>query len=377
MYIAIKKRDAFLIFISGHGYGHISRMSHVLRRLNLIYNNFQSHTSPYFIIISTANPKFIKNLKLKNTVLINIQHDVGLIQYDSFTVDFNKTLFELNKIEKTTSNIKSKIFNSIKDYTINAVLSDTSPFAFSIAKKLCVKSFFIGNFTWVDIYKDIAQIENGFDYYAKKLSYEYKKADESLVLPMHTKMEPFTRKTFIPFIATKKSNMTKFHFEKITKIKMNDSRKIILLSFGGFDFHNFPIEKLKKYADKYIFLTTKAKITNNFENLINVDTYCSDYQGLIKFSDAVITKPGYGIITDCLTHKKPIIFTDRGRFAEYPVLVKWLNDFFPSYYIPQNDIFNGNLDNALDSIFKISCNFPDFALNGADITARKLIKANI
>ncbi len=35
----------------------------------------------------------------------------------------------------------------------------------------------------------------------------------------------------------------------------------------------------------------------------------------------VITKPGYGIISECIANGTAMVYTSRGRFAEYHVLV--------------------------------------------------------
>ena len=39
-------------------------------------------------------------------------------------------------------------------------------------------------------------------------------------------------------------------------------------------------------------------------------------------SDVVMTKPGYGIVSECLANGTALLYTARGRFAEYPVLVR-------------------------------------------------------
>ena len=38
-------------------------------------------------------------------------------------------------------------------------------------------------------------------------------------------------------------------------------------------------------------------------------------------SDVVVTKPGYGIISECLANDTALLYTDRGHFIEYDVLV--------------------------------------------------------
>ena len=46
------------------------------------------------------------------------------------------------------------------------------------------------------------------------------------------------------------------------------------------------------------------------------------YEDLVRAADVVVTKPGYGIIAECLANDAAILYTDRGHFAEYDVLVE-------------------------------------------------------
>ena len=38
--------------------------------------------------------------------------------------------------------------------------------------------------------------------------------------------------------------------------------------------------------------------------------------------DVIVTKPGYGIISECIAASRPIFYTSRGNFREYDILVR-------------------------------------------------------
>ncbi len=46
------------------------------------------------------------------------------------------------------------------------------------------------------------------------------------------------------------------------------------------------------------------------------------YEDLVGAVDIVASKPGYGIISDCAANATALLYTDRGRFCEYDVLVR-------------------------------------------------------
>ncbi|EMP08824.1 hypothetical protein LEP1GSC124_1059 [Leptospira interrogans serovar Pyrogenes str. 200701872] len=63
--------------------------------------------------------------------------------------------------------------------------------------------------------------------------------------------------------------------------------------------------------------------------------------------DFVITKPGYGILSEAVYAKTPVLYTDRGNFPEVPYLHKSLTEEIPSSYISNEDLFLFRLDKPL------------------------------
>ena len=47
-----------------------------------------------------------------------------------------------------------------------------------------------------------------------------------------------------------------------------------------------------------------------------------EYVDLVGAADVVVTKPGYGIVSDAIAAGTRMIYTDRGDFPEYPILVR-------------------------------------------------------
>ena len=62
-----------------------------------------------------------------------------------------------------------------------------------------------------------------------------------------------------------------------------------------------------------------------------------------------MTKPGYGIISECIANNTPIVYTSRGRFREYDVLVREMPRYLRSAYIAQPDLRAGRWLAALDA----------------------------
>jgi UDP-N-acetylglucosamine:LPS N-acetylglucosamine transferase len=109
-------------------------------------------------------------------------------------------------------------------------------------------------------------------------------------------------------------------------------------------------------------------------NIIALPEVQRRYQDLVRAVDIVVTKPGYGIVADCIAHQVPMLYTDRGNFPEYPLLVEALAECATANFIPQTDLFAGSLDTYLMQLIEKTPNWPAVELNGAEIAAEKIIR---
>jgi hypothetical protein len=366
-----QKQTCLLVFISGHGFGHASRMRHLLNSLH--------EKSPHLpiLVAGTFPSAFVTGEKTQTTVLpIPFQHDVGVLQADCITMDFDRTFLALQEFQEQKQIRMKDFFKQIQGYSPFAVVSDSSSFAFPVAEELRVPGFFVGNFTWVDIYREFTGFDERFAKVLPALSDEYLLAKECWQLPLHTRMEPFSSGKIIPtpHLAPPPSAVTLKEWSRWSGLSYPQNRKIILLSFGGYDFKDLPMEAISRLKKEIVFLTTtEVPDHNRPENLICVKIPFLKYSGLIRFCDAVMTKPGYGILADCLVEKKPILYTERGPFAEYPVLTKWLDSSFPSVFLSRQDFITGRWNHALEKIFTSLPVFPPEELNGAEVMAERLL----
>ena len=74
------------------------------------------------------------------------------------------------------------------------------------------------------------------------------------------------------------------------------------------------------------------------------------YEDVIRAVDVVLTKPGYGIIADCVANATAILYTSRGRFIEYDVLVAEMPRFLRCRFIEMEALAAGRWGAALDAL---------------------------
>jgi L-arabinokinase len=74
------------------------------------------------------------------------------------------------------------------------------------------------------------------------------------------------------------------------------------------------------------------------------------YEDLVGAADVVMTKPGYGIVAECIANGTPMLYTPRGRFAEYDRLVPGIEAYLPHAVLDNDDLYAGRWTDALERV---------------------------
>jgi L-arabinokinase len=74
------------------------------------------------------------------------------------------------------------------------------------------------------------------------------------------------------------------------------------------------------------------------------------YEDLVAAADVVVSKPGYGIVSECVANGAPLLYTSRGRFAEYDVMVAEMPRVLRCRYIAAKDLVAGNWMDAIQAL---------------------------
>ena len=98
------------------------------------------------------------------------------------------------------------------------------------------------------------------------------------------------------------------------------------------------------------------------------------YEDLVRAVDVVATKPGYGIISECIANDAALLYTSRGDFREYQVLVDAMPKYLRAAFIDHGDLFAGRWQPHLDALLDQPAPPIAPAVNGADVAADILLQ---
>ena len=93
------------------------------------------------------------------------------------------------------------------------------------------------------------------------------------------------------------------------------------------------------------------------------------YEDLVAAVDVVMTKPGYGIVSECVANRTAMLYTSRGRFAEYDVMVSEMPRYLRCRHLEQADLFSGRWGEGLDAVYRAAAPPEQPSTNGAEVIA--------
>lgn len=294
--------------------------------------------------------------------------DVGIIQADSLAMNLGATLAACQALYSDPEPRIETELSFIKDHGVDLIVGDNPPLGFEIAARADVPSVAITNFTWDFIYHAYLEEYPGFAPVIETITQGYHKATLALTLPYPCGCSMFPRQEALPWIS-RTSRLSKPEARRA--FALPPSAAIVLLSFGGMGLDRLPWKRLAEQKD-YFFVTTGSARRRD-GNLLTMPVNHNDYEDLLRAADAVVAKPGYGIVADILTHRLPMLYTDRGEFAEYPRLVQALGECATAAFIPNADLLAGDLRPYLDRLLAQPPHWPQVDLNGAQVAAQKIL----
>lgn len=257
---------------------------------------------------------------------------------------------------------------------VEVVLGDVPPLAFEAARRAGVPGVAVANFGWDWIYEGWE--DPRFGPYIERIREAYGAADLLLRLPFSpTEKEgfsAFTRVAPVPLI-TRQPTRTRTRVRR--EIGVPDDARLVLLSFGGFDAEGLDLQALGRWPG-YCFVATPLKGGGASvpSNVLVLPGSQLDYVSLLAACDAVVTKPGYGIVVDALVARVPVLYTDRGAFREYPVLVHALETLGRARHVPRDHVRAGELGPHLDALLAVSTPWVEMRGDGARVIADRAIE---
>ena len=353
-------------YISGHGFGHAARQIEAINAFGAL----DGGSTQIVIRTTAAQWLFDRTVRVPFTLLAD-PVDTGIVQIDSLRLDERATVHRANAFHATLVEKARQDAAVLRKHDARLVVVDAPPLGCAAAAAAGVPSVVCANFTWDWIYQ-------GYDPppdLILRIQEAYRKAKAAWRLPMHGGFETFVNITDVPFIAR---HSTHPRDDVRRRLNLPLDVPLALSSFGGYGVRDLDIAMLDCLDLVGIVLTGRGdQATPSVPGVSFVDEahlYGSGlrYEDLVSAVDVVVTKPGYGIIAECIANETAMLYTSRGRFVEYDVLVREMPRYLRCRYLPLEDLLAGRWREGLEELLPQTPPPERPRTDGADVVARKI-----
>lgn len=352
-----------LFYITGHGYGHATRCIEILKAM-------VNEKSEYFCHIKTNAPEWLFHLNLTKNYQYNyIFHDIGVAQKDWLTVDKQTTLAAFSELWMDKDFIVEREAAYIREHQIELIFADIPPLAFEIAQAAGIPGLAFGNFSWDWIYKPYIQDFPEYAGVIEAIQNAYAKSTVLLRLPFHGDMSAFPRISDIPLIG-RKAKISQQQVREALPFKIAENQKIVIIALRPEDLKRINVNRLKEFKNVKFLAFGKKQAEDG--NLIWLPHDYLPYQELVNAADSVVSKLGYGIVSECIINRTPLVFTSRSDFAEYDVLRDGLLETGLGHFMPLADFLSGNWDTSLRHAFNHVSSKNSLKTNGVEVVLNKI-----
>lgn len=334
-------------FISAHGFGHAVRSCDLIRSFARLYPEIP-------ITLSTGVPdEFIRDrLANASVTLRNETFDVGMVQLDSVQVDVEATLRRVIELERKRADLIEGIAHFLRGSEIGLVVADIPFLPIAAAREAGVPSVVLANFTWDWIYEEFAERDARWRDLVARIAADYACADLLLRLPFHAPMPAFREVEDIPLLA----EPGRPRREEIARVTGADSGKTwVLLSFASLRWGREAMERLERMAHVEFFAMAPLDCPGG--GVHTVPREVIPFSDLLASVDVVVSKPGFGLLSECVVNRKPLIYVERTNFREYSILESAIRRHLPHRKISAEELYGGDIEGALRDILSAPAHF--------------------
>ncbi|CAN1816338.1 ARA1 [Linum perenne] len=222
---ASMKHLVFAYYVTGHGFGHATRVVEVVR--NLILAGHDVH-------VVTGAPDFVFTSEIESPRLFirKVLLDCGAVQADALTVD---RLASLEKYSETAVKPRESILATEIEWlnTIKAdlVVSDVVPVACRAAADAGIRSVCVTNFSWDFIYAEyVMAAGNHHRSIVWQIAEDYSHCEFLIRLPGYCPMPAFRDVIDVPLVVRR---LHKSRREIRKELGIEEDVKLVILNFGG------------------------------------------------------------------------------------------------------------------------------------------------
>ena len=346
--------------ISGHGYGHLAQSAEVLNVLTR-EQNIQLTVrmdAPYSLVQSRIDGPF---------EFLRGGSDFGMCMFSALAVDVETTAQRYAALHENWEREVETQANWLRQQKFDAVFANVSYLILAAARQANIPAVAMCSLNWADIYEPFCASYSGAEQILKQMREAYASA-RCFICP-----EPSMEMPGLPNIlrvAPVARRVASCREALLARLDLADDTVLVLVAPGGIP-TEIPVNLWPQEQGFFWILTWPVSVDR--PDMVSFQDLQQDFSAILAASDVVLTKPGYGLVTESVCAGKPVVYTLRGDWPEEPLLHQWLAKSTPSEEVSQQQFFAGDVLTAIKKVLG-QAPYPPVEANGARQAADLIVE---
>lgn len=339
MITVIKKPFHLLVCLSSHGYGHFAMTAPILNGLR--------EKQHFQLTLKTTLPENLLKSRIDGDFsIVSEASDFGMSMFSSLDVDVQKSAeayrsFHQDYDKKVEH--EAAIFRQLKPDLILVNVPYLSIDAAALCDIPCIAYC---SLNWLDIFDYYFQgVFNKEAQIKSQMADAYNRADQFLCPAPSMPMPGLRNIRHIGPVA--KLNTRPVNLQE--KLNCDDQTRIVLITPGGV-YMSIPVDRWPVVAG--IVWLCSWPIKSSRPDIVLCEDIDLSFNEILANCDAVISKPGYGTVTETVCNDVPALYVKRGDWPEEPRLINWWQENGCIEEISREDLFSGEFINRLTLLWE-------------------------
>jgi L-arabinokinase len=350
-------------YVSGHGFGHARRTAALLRALVGIAPDVR-------VVVRTAAPAGlfagIPNVSVSAPAE---SFDPGVVERDALTVDPEASLRRLAETLGRKDRIVAAEAEFLREVRARLVVADVPFLVGDAAEAAGVACVAAGNFTWDWIYAGFGLANARPLIEAVRASYG--RMRRLYQLPLGHEVTSFAEVVPVPLLAERSVADRPQTLARLG-VEENDRRMRVLVAMRG----GVAAETLRAAASESpeVLFFANQVVAEAPANLRGLGAMAGAFTDVLAACDAVLSKLGYGIVSDCMANGVGLLYPPRTGFREDEVATRVAPEFMRMWGMGPEDFRAGRWKAGLKALGEQPEPVKAMRTDGAEVIAGRLVE---
>ncbi|KRT56464.1 hypothetical protein [endosymbiont of Ridgeia piscesae] len=330
-----------LAAISGHGFGHAAQTS-------VLVNALRQRLPRLRLTLATDLPEpFLRRRFAGHFELLRIACDPGMPMHSALQVDVDAAHYAYREYHRDWQSHLQSWRALLCSQRPDLVFADAPYMVLSAARLEGLPCAAGCSLNWADIYGHFCGSKPGGQTIRGQIEESYQQADAFFRFTPSMPMPWLENGVDVGPLVAPHASVRRQLFKACD---LSDQTRLVLVSLGGLDtridFQHWP----EREGIRWI-LPQSWQVRRR--DVLVWEALEQRFGSVLGNCDAVILKPGYGMISEAVINRLPVLCTLRGDWPEQPYLLQWLRRHGRVLDIEPQALLRGAIGDTLERLWQL------------------------